>query len=290
VSFGIQYYVSLQGLAADEYLHFYWSKAFAPMPPWNNKRWFFNTYLSMMDLGLSTEDVAIYLVPVLTVIGGVSLFIRKRNIALILTLTVLMALVASALQKYPLKGRFMLFLLPLFLLVITEGLGRIYELTAKKNRALALIVSALPALWLLYFPVIITYGEARFSYPNAGIRPVIQYLAKNKLPTDIIYVYQSADPTFNYYAPLSGIDTQSENIVMGTSLALKKRALDNFFKDADALKGSGRVWFVFTDLVDCGGCDGDPQVFYVNELNLRGRLLDQSNGIGANAYLYDMNP
>jgi hypothetical protein len=50
----------------------------------------------------------------------------------------------------------------------------------------------------------------------------------------------------------------------------------------------GRVWFVFTDIVDCGGCAGDPQAFYVAELDKRGTLLDQSNGIGANAYLYEL--
>jgi hypothetical protein len=41
--------------------------------------------------------------------------------------------------------------------------------------------------------------------------------------------------------------------------------------------------------VDCGGCEGDMQQFYVDELNKRGTMLDQSNGIWANAYLYDMN-
>jgi len=65
--------------------------------------------------------------------------------------------------------------------------------------------------------------------------------------------------------------------------------LNNFFKDVDALQGRERVWFIFADIVDCGGCEGDMQAFYVDELNKRGVMLDQSNGIWANAYLYDMN-
>ena len=287
-SFGIQYYVSLRGLAADEYLQYYWGKAFAPMPPWRNREWYFNTYVSMMGISLSTEQIAIFLAPVLAVIGGVSLFIRKRSLALILVLTAFMALVASALQKYPLKGRFMLFLIPLFLLIIAEGIGSVYKITAKKSRALALVLSVLPALWLLYFPLAVSYNETRIAQSGAGIRPMVAYISENRMPDDIIYVYHSADPSFVYYAPLFGIDIKDQHIRIGKSPILKKRALEKFFQDVDSLKGNGRVWFIFTDIVDCGGCDGDPQAFFVSELDLRGTMLDQSNGIGANAYLYDM--
>jgi len=289
-SFGLQYYVSLRHLAADEFLQFYWSKAFMPLPPWNNKTWFFNTYVSMMDLSISTEQAAIYLVPVLLLIGGVSLFFRKRSVALILFLIPFMALAASALQKYPLKGRFMLFLIPPFLLILSAGLGRIYDFFAKKNRVLALILSVLPALWLVFFPALVTVNETRILQRNAGLRPMVAYVAKNRMPGDIIYSYQSAEPAFLYYAPLFGIDAQADNVVVAKSVVLKKRALDKFFKDLDSLAGAGRTWFLFTDIVDCGGCDGDPQAFYVAELDKRGTLLDQSNGIGANAYLYEMLP
>ena len=288
-SFGIEYYVSLRHLAADEFLRYYWGKAFMPLPPWSNKTWFFNTYLSLMDLGISTEQISIYLVLVLLVVGGVSLLIRKRSSALILFLIPLMALMASALQMYPLKNRFMLFLIPPLLLILSEGLGRIYELAARVNRPLALVLSVLPALWLAFFPVLVTFDEVRSSHYDTGIRPVVEYVAQNRMPDDSIYAYQGAEPTFLYYAPLFGIDTKNKNVIVGKSTVLKRRALENFFKDVDALQGRGRVWFVFTDIVDCGRCEGDMQQFYVDELNKRGTMLDQSNGIWANAYLYDMD-
>jgi hypothetical protein len=251
--------------------------------------WFFNTYLSLMDLSISTEQVSIYLVLALVVIGIVSLFIRKRDIALLLVLIPLMALMASALQMYPLKNRFMLFLIPPLLLILSEGLRRIFELVAKMNRSVALVLSVLPALWLVFFPVLVTFNEARSSHYNTGVRPVIEYVAQNRMPNDFIYAYQGAEPTFLYYAPLFGIDTKSENVIVGKSTVLKRRALNNFFKDVDALQGRERAWFIFADIVDCGGCEGDMQAFYVDELNKRGVMLDQSNGIWANAYLYDMN-
>lgn len=289
-SFGLQYLVSLRHLAGDGFFQSYWSKAFMPLPPWSNKTWFFNTYLSMMDLGVSTEQIGIYLVPVLLVIGGISLLFRKRGIALILLLIPFMAFTASALQKYPLKGRFMLFLISPFLLILSEGLGRVYEFLAKRNRTLALALSVLPALWLAFFPALVTFNETRLLRPNVGLRPMVEYIAQNRMSDDVVYSYQSAEPSFRYYAPLFGIDTDDENVVIAKSITLKKRAFDKFFKDLAALQGRDRVWFVFTDIVDCGGCEGDPQAFYVAELDKRGTLLDQSNGIGANAYLYEMLP
>lgn len=285
-SFGLQYLVSLRHLAADEFLQGYWGKAFMPMPPWNNKTWFFNTYLSMMDLSISTEQIAIYLVPVLLVIGGVSLLLRKRGIALILILIPMMALTASAMQKYPLKGRFMLFLIPPFLLILSEGLGRIYEFLSVRNRPLGLALSVLPALWLAFFPALVTFYETRTLQPNVGLRPMIEHIAQNRMADDVIYSYQSSEPSFRYYAPLFGIQTGDDNVVIAPSTPSKRQALDRFFNDLDKLHG--RVWFVFTDIVDCGGCDGDPQAFYVAELDKRGTRLDQSNGIWANAYLYEL--
>jgi hypothetical protein len=260
------------------------------MPPWSNWRWFYETYISLMGVSLSTEQISTWLALALGIIGSASLFIRKGNLAAILALTTIAALGASALQKYPLKSRFMLFLVPIFLLVITEGIRRVYETLAKKNRAAALVLSTLPALWLLYFPLTVTSSEIRLTRPDVGMRPVVAYIAQNKKADERIYVYHSADPSFTYYALMFGIDAKSPGVMMGKSIMSKKRALKSFLEDVDALEGSGKVWFVFTDIVDCGGCEGNMQTYYIGELNQRGRMLEQINVTGANGYLYDMTP
>ena len=63
-----------------------------------------------------------------------------------------------------------------------------------------------------------------------------------------------------------------------------------FCEDVDALQGYDRVWFIFSDIVDCGGCEGGIQQYYVDYLNGFGTLLDSSYASGANAYLYAMKP
>jgi hypothetical protein len=287
-SFALEYWVSLQYLVSNKYLERYWSKAFLPMPPWSDWRWFPETYTSLAGISLSAEPVSLVLITLLGIWGIASLYQRSHKAALLLTLPVLMTAFASAAQRYPLKGRFMLFLIPFLLFFISEGLAALYRFASRWNRNLALAASLLPALWLVFIPFQITYAESQTAMQVIGVRPAVEYVASHRTPGDIIYVYHGADPAFHYYAPLFGMDMKDKNIIFGESLVLKKRAFDSFLDDVRELQGSERVWFIFSDIVDCGGCTGDMQTFYVNLLDGVGNRLDQFNGIGANAYLYDM--
>jgi len=42
--------------------------------------------------------------------------------------------------------------------------------------------------------------------------------------------------------------------------------------------------------LDCGGCEGDMQSYFVNYLNELGIMLDSFHRTDANIYLYDLNP
>jgi len=73
--------------------------------------------------------------------------------------------------------------------------------------------------------------------------------------------------------------------IVGKVLKIKKRTFNSFLEDVQLLKGNDRVWFIFSDIVDCGGCSGDMQVFYADLLDQSGTRLDQFHGIGADAFL-----
>ena len=286
-SFAVEYYVFLRYLAADEFMQIYWDKAFVPLPPWSDISWFLKTYYSLLLMSLNTHITAVLIVATLVLIGILSLFIRNRNIALLIALPAFFALIASALQEYPLKDRFMLFLVPFLLLLISEGLGRIFISTAKWNRGLAVVLSVLPAIVLIWPPGT-TLDQFFLTTRVPEVRAVIQYVAENRMPDDIVYVYHGTDPAFHYYAPFYGLNT--EDIIVGFDTPRKRVALHRFFDDVEELKGKERVWFIFSDIVDCGNCDGDMQAFYVDYLNEFGVMLDQFNASGANAYLYDLSP
>ena len=287
-SFGIEYFVSFRHLVADEFLQNYWRKAFIPIPPWNNKSWFIETYYSLLLISLDRTDlILVWLFLVLMIIGGLSLLVRNRNIALIIILPFFMALLASALQKYPLKYRFMLFLVPFVFLLAAEGLGRVYSLAAKWNRTLALILCGVSVLIIFWIPAPITFGSFLSPFRGSDIKPVMEYVSEHRNPDDIIYVFHGADPAFSYYAPFYDLD--NGKIVMGFDTTKKKIALQNFFDDVDKVKGNNRVWFIFSGIIDCGGCEGDMQTFYIESLNNFGTMLDEINASGANSYLYDLS-
>ena len=199
-----------------------------------------------------------------------------------------LALTASALEKYPLKDRFMLFLAPLMLLLVAEGLGRFYSSLATRHVSFARLIYTVPAGILLLLPAQITWDYFISPYTWSDIKPVLTYVANHYRQEDLIYVYHGADPAFHYYAPLYGLN--SSDAMVGYDTPAKRLAFQGFVDNVETLRGRKRVWFLFSDIVDCGGCEGDMQLFYANYLNERGIMLDNIQAAGASAYLYDLYP
>ena len=287
-SFGIEYLVSLRNIVADGYLIEYWSKAYMPLPIWDNLDWFLRALRSFLVISLHTDKTMILIFIGLSIIGSLSLFIRNRDVAFLLTMPVLITAVVSAFQKYPFTQRFILFLVPFAFLLMAEGVRAVFWLAAKWNRALAFMISGIPVAITLWFIVPIAYWNFVQPLNGSEIKPVLQYVGEHRLPDDIVYVYHSADPAFNYYAPFYGLE--QGNILIGFETTRKKLALRHFYEDVDALRGNERVWFIFSDIVDCGGCDGSMQQFYVDYLDGFGTVMDTFYATGANAYLYDIKP
>jgi len=289
VSFGLEYLVALRHLISDDVLQSYWEKAFMPLPPGGTRIWLSRTFYSFLLTTLGrTDQILVILFPSLALIGGVSLLFRERSLAIMLISPFFLALLASALQKYPLKDRFMLFLIPLVLLLIAEGLGSVYGIIAKWQRGVAGAVYILPALALLFLSATVTLEFVREPFIGSDIKPVMEYVANHKQENDSIYVFYTTDPVVDYYAPFYGLENQ--NIVFGYRSSLKRAALEGFYDDVKTLEGRDRVWFIFSRILDCGGCKGDMQLFYVNYLNELGTELDSFHRTDANAYLYDLQP
>lgn len=289
VSFGLLYFVSLQYLTSDDYLLEYWSKAFAPMPPWNNLGWYFRTCYSLLFISFFRTDWILAVIFLLLVgMGVLSFYMRDWKLALILTFPFFAVMAASALQKYPLKDRFMLFLVPLVFILATEGLNGVYSIFAKRNRVLALILPALPILVTLW---LITPGAMQnfmTPYLNEDIKSVLHYVSENRKPNDMVYVFHDASYAFSYYA--SQYDMNDANVIVGIDAPKRKASLQRFFADIEALRGKERIWFIFTEVYGCGECEGDKQQYYVDYLNDNGIQIDVFHAWGANAYLYDFNP
>ena len=242
-SFGIEYLVSLRHIVADEFLIKYWQKNYVPWPPWSDKHWFIDTYYTFLFFAFHRADNLMALVTlVLSVIGAASLLLRNWKAALLVISPFVVTMIASALQRYPLQNRFMLFLVPFVLLLMAEGFRGIYWLVAKWKPNFAAVFSGILALAVVWQIAPITYEKA-ISGAKEDIRPVLAYVAENRAQDDIVYVFHRTDPVFHYYAPFYGLDTG--NIIIGVYSPRKRVALQNFEDDVDRLVGNERVLVYF---------------------------------------------
>ncbi len=287
-SFGLEYLVSLRHIVADEYLVDYWRKAYLPTPPWSNRSWYKATFYSFVFFTFYRSDnLMIVVTLILSAIGTLSLLIRDRKIALLVISPFVVAVIASALQRYPLKNRFMLFLIPFALLLMAEGFRGIYWLVAKWKPGFAMLVSGLLALFVVGQIVPVSYAQA-ISGTKVDIRPVLEYVAENRLPDDVVYVFYRTNTTYQYYAPFYGLDTG--NIIMGSQDSRKRVALQNYEDDVLNLVGNKRVWFLFSEVVDCENCqEEDTLSYYLEFINPYGVVIDRYEGFGASAYLYNLS-
>jgi hypothetical protein len=137
-------------------------------------------------------------------------------------------------------------------------------------------------------PAAVTWEFFVTPYVGSNIKPVLQYVAEQRQAEDAIYVFHTINAVFDYYGPLYGLEDTS--VLMGGSGLSKRAALQDFYDGVETLKGKKRVWFLFAGIHDCGGCEGDMQLFYTDYLDERGVMLDSFHATGANAYLYDLKP
>ena len=288
VSFGLEYLVSLRHIVADEYLIDYWGKAYVPVPPWNDRGWFIDTYYTFLLFAFHRADKVMAVITlVFSTIGALSLLIRDRKIALLVISPFIVVGIASALERYPLKNRFMLFLIPFVFLLMAEGVRGIYWLVAKWKPKVDAILSGLLAIAVIWQIVPTTFYQATTGR-KVDIRPVIQYVAENRMEDDIVYVFYRTETIYRYYAPFYGLDTG--NIMIGTFTSRKRIAIRSYEEDVLSLVGNERVWFLFSEVVDCPNCpEEDTLSYYLDFINPYGVLIDKYEGVETGAYLYDLS-
>jgi hypothetical protein len=279
ISFMADYLISLRYLAANNDLLNYWNGSFAPLPSWNNITWYTNALIGFV------KDPA--KLPVTVITGGLIIFgifsfaIRNWKLLLVLIIPFLLVLFASAFRKYPFSGRLLLFLVPLFLLLLAEGIERIWIILMRVNAPTAWITFSVLAVYIFYIPTITAYKNVLNPPMGEDIKPVLSCILNSDISDELIYVYYGAGPAFEFYASQFGID-QNQYLV-GVS------ARDDpakYLLDIDSLRGNRPVWFVFSH--NCNWCTVDEQAFILDYLDSIGLKKIKCSSEGSSAYLYDM--
>ncbi|HET9913122.1 MAG TPA: hypothetical protein VFQ13_14600, partial [Anaerolineales bacterium] len=276
LSLGILYFVNLRHLAASELLLNYWQVGFMQL----ELAWFVDIWGGLLKdpLSLQTNPLAVFII---FVAGLVFLFRRNWRLGAVILLPFLLALVASALHKYSLLGRMLLFMAPLFIIALASGVSGLAGLV--KNRYIAHGLCILMAVYLLWGPLSVSWAEFVQPKTREHIKPTMEYLREARKPGDTIYVYYNTGPAFRFYAPKYGLEL--ENTIIGTDHSSNPEA---YYAELDELDGRKRVWFIFS------------HVYELDEFNERDFILAYVDQLGEKVreyripattvylYLYDL--
>ncbi len=248
LSFLVFYAVSVHSNTGNSTLQDSWAsrRAFPASLP--DLDWLFYSLKRMFEKPLSfPSPVLNYLAIVAWLVGSAAFFRRGRPGAYALLMSPLvMSLLAAYLNKYPFYSRLIVFLVPLFAMVIAEGIATLLRL-----RWPAALAGMALAIALLYLPVVTGSSVLISPRIDEDIRPLMGYVQQHRQPGDVLYVFQKSKFQFQFYQSEYGYDADDyivgidpEDLGVSDSGGLRRL----YGKDIKKLCGEERVWVLVADI------------------------------------------
>lgn len=155
-----------------------------------------NLYTIFSDPG-TMPRTAVGLAATVTLLGVVLLWRRRPAVVVFFAATTLALLVAGYLETYPVGQRFLVFLLPLVVLALGEGIAGVVR---EAPRPLATV--AIVAIVALIAAPVVGTAVKRLVAPPQGeeIEPLLAEVASRWRPGDVLYLYPDSQYAFRYYA------------------------------------------------------------------------------------------
>lgn len=165
---------------------------------------------------------------------------------LLLVSPVITTLLAAMFKIYPFERRLILFLLPIFLILIVIPLDKVnlnnMNFHKKVLNIFVIIISSV--FFLNYF---ITYSTSfisqKVSYIRQDVKPLLKRLIKEKKEQDILYVYYGAGKTYLYYNLITNLP--KDNLYIGAMPPNEKEQSDYIEQDLALLPKHRTIWFFF---------------------------------------------
>lgn len=282
----------------------------------NSVGWLLNKGFEILQFPVGISGLGAGLAGVCFLFGLFQVDKHRRFLAACITLPLFLAVVGSWLALYPLFGRFLLFTVPVFQLLIAEGAVSIPKRFCPGSgliNVIAIMLLLMPRLDLL------DRDEHGVNRRWTNVRGALEYVQEHRQPDDLIYVYYGAYFPTIYYCPRVGI--KEKELVMGVpgywwNSDLRKTLLAAWQKserrsgvtpseevfhaygcgefshqwhvyesDLQRLAGHSRVWAIFSLSSWCGS---DEEKLFLYFLDKRGQRLDAFRSAGASVYLYDL--
>lgn len=284
ISFALFYYSTIAQTLTNEDLSSSWQSRYPDS--FGDLLWLFDAlgrfFYHPMGFSGITDGIGIFAF----IVGCVVWYRRDRSIFLALISPFVATIIAAYLHQYPFRDRLVLFLAPLGIAIVAEGVAWMLTGSKRGNKTYNWLrgILGIICLYALTFPAI--YRAGNFTvHPEQKheVRPVLEYVVEQMRSPDEIYVYTEANAAFIYYAKLNGyanLDATHGTVSFAAKgkLAEKQQQLA---EELQPLEGD-RVWFVLR---------ADPIVEreILQYLDRLGQQQDSFHQTGASAYLYNLN-
>ncbi|MGA3066598.1 MAG: glycosyltransferase family 39 protein [Tepidisphaeraceae bacterium] len=283
-SFAINYFAISHAYTGSSYLTDYWDNqnAFAPLIPKTAQQWMWYPRTLRLALefpvgiapGGNPKAAWILWVAAAGFVAGCLLMIRRQGRMLrVIAGTLLLALAASGLHKYPFGERLILFTAPLLIIPLALAID------ALPSRPLRLIAAAL----FFIYPI---YMQAKYAIHRPVLydaKPAMAYVKTHWQTGDGLYLPWESAVLGGYY-----LHTQPDfaipdaHPIRRDDLPAAADRAQAYTQDIQPLLGRPRVWIVFSM---------DPlreRALYEQIMTEHGHLLDRYDYPGGAAELYDL--
>lgn len=291
-SFGLFYFLTIAKTMNNEDLASSWSSRY-PATFWDIE-WLFDAlgrfFYNPMGFTGITDGVGIFAF----IFGCVAWYSKNKTFLGALVAPFVATLAAAYLHQYPFRERLVVFLVPLGIIIIAEGIAWLlskFQTTKviKNNRFKTSLLAGLLGAFCLVALTIppITRASSFIIHPELKheIRPVAEYVLSHKQPEDTIYVYSLGAQAFTYYAARLGYSEQDYILGLGNLSYKDKEATQNWQElrtDIEPLRGKSRVWFVLR-------AEESEEAAILEYLNKIGQEIDVFKQPGASAHLYNLS-
>lgn len=206
----------------------YWQKSFVTSNP------LFFLHLLVENIKYFFFPVKFVLFPLILLIWGTVIFYREKSQFInISVISFILLVIASFLRFYPFTDRLVLFLIPIFLLIIIKPLD-----SASFDKKIKLFIT-LFLMFFTFYPQLITVNNfvhiksfSRGEHP----REMMDFMLKNIKPEDNIFINNTSDTEFAYYSSFHNI---KNNVIQERVTNKPKEKYLNFLNNLR----KGYYWF-----------------------------------------------
>lgn len=270
LSFLIYYLLILKNSGQNEYIKNFWKDHFAPLPFSSSSIfWYKRAFLWAMERPFNIQNI--YLGSLFTFLGTFGIYKKDKNLFIFLTVVFFTLICVSAIGRYPLYQRLLIFSTPIFYLVL------LYSFEVFSNKLIKLIIFISFFIFLVFPLLKESPSILKFSMSKQEIKPALEYISENKLDEDLLAIHHSADTIFEFYKDRFSLNK------MKLLRKIKPMWDQAEYKNVvEKIKKSKRVWLLFTDF------RRQENELFLGYIDTIGIKKDEKFYPGVELYLYEI--